>query len=297
MILGINGFTGWHFQHYIQRRKLEETYSFVGVDQSIKRPIGMKYIRADLGQYTNLAKILRKEKPDYVINLVGLLRGENLEDLVRVNADVSRNLLDIILKYKMPIKKVLLIGSAAEYGLPKHLPVNERGPLSPVSDYGLSKVIQSQYAHYYFNNHAINVNIVRTFNVIGRFIAPSLSIGSFLNQIKNTEDGGRMYVGNLETKRDFIDIEDVVDGYWKILFKGKSGEVYNLCSGKSVLMKDLLTYMIKKSHKQFHIVVKPAYIKQVDVLDIYGDDSKVKRDTGWKPKFDIYSALDKLDYS
>ncbi|MDE2027111.1 MAG: NAD(P)-dependent oxidoreductase [Candidatus Omnitrophica bacterium] len=294
MIWGINGFTGWHFQRYIQRKRLTDKYAFVGVDQSIRKIMDIDYVRADLCQDGQCEKLIKRHEPDYVINLAGLLRAEAMEDMIRVNVQVSRTLLDVVLRQHMPVKKILLIGSAAEYGFPPCLPVPEDTPPNPVNPYGLSKVIQSQFAHYYFKNHAVPVVIARTFNVIGRHISPFLSVGSFLNQIRNVKNGGAIHVGNLETRRDFIDIADVVEGYWKLLFRGRNGGTYNLCRGESVLIKDILQGMIERSRKNIKIVVRSENLKQGDVLDIYGDNTKIKQDTGWRPRIDMNEALDRL---
>jgi len=74
-------------------------------------------------------------------------------------------------------------------------------------------------------NYRIPLNIARTFNIIGKYISPSLSIGSFVKQIKEARAHDSIHVGNLNAKRDYLDIVDVGAAYWKILLKGQNGKI------------------------------------------------------------------------
>ncbi len=295
LILGINGFTGKHLQKYIKKHNLMEKYLFVGIDKYIENKIiKMKYIQQDILDYQQLQKIISSEKPNFIINLIGLFKATEPELILKTNAEISRYLFDIIIKMDFSVKKILLIGSAAEYGRFKKLPIKESNELNPVNSYGLAKVIQTEYAKYYYRNYKINVNIARTFNILGPGISKSLSIGAFINQIKKSNKGDNIYVGNLYTKRDFLDINDVVDAYWKILIHGKNGEVYNVCSGKSYYIMDILKFLIENEKKELNIVVKKEYVKKNDILDSYGDNSKLKNDLGWEMKYNIFDSLKKM---
>ena len=294
LILGINGFTGRHFQDYIVRNRLEECYSFTGADRKIERIIGIDYREVNLLEKDNLQQLIREVRPSYIINFMGVFESDDVNTMLEANAGFSRRILNTVVMHDLPVKNILLIGSAAEYGTNSNLPLREESPLCPVTFYGLSKVIQTQYALYYNRNFGINVNVARTFNIIGKGMSISLSIPIFMKQILESEDGGSIYVGNLHTKRDFLNISDVVDAYWKIVLGGRGGLIYNVCRGSSNRLKDIIDYMIKKSGKKLNVVVKDDYVKKNDILDSYGSHSKLSEDTEWNCLVSVYESIDKL---
>lgn len=294
LVLGINGFTGKHFQDFIVKAKLLKKASFVGADKTIEKRIGIEYKKIDLSCYKDFENLIVRVAPDYIINFAGIFNSENFSELENINAGISRNIFEVILRNRLRVRNILLIGSAAEYGLNNNLPITEEARLNPISPYGVSKAIQTVYANYYYANFGANVNIARTFNVAGRYLSPILSVGSFVEQIRKARNGDKILVGNMDTKRDFLDIADVVNAYWKILMKGHQGQVYNVCSGKSLYMKDILDFLVKISGKKISVKVKKEYVRKNDILDSYGDNSKLKYDTGWKKKNDIFASLSEM---
>lgn len=293
LVLGANGFMGRHFQDFIMAHRLLDRYAFTLVDTSIAKGPDIVRKKVDLLDYRAFEMLLRTEVPDYVINFAGTFRAPNAILMEKINAGIARDLFEIVLAQGIPVKNILLIGSAAEYGSNTQLPLKEDFTLQPTSSYGFSKVLQTQYAHFYFSNFNINVNLARAFNVVGSGISPLLSIGTFISQIRTAKDRGTIYVGNLNTRRDFLDIQDVLAAFWKILLKGKKGKVYNVCSGKSYCMRDILQFLIERSGKKISVAIRKEYIKKNDVQDSFGDNVKLRRDTGWKEKSDIFAALSK----
>ena len=85
----------------------------------------------------------------------------------------------------------------------------------------------------------------------------------------------------------------MIDAYWKILLEG-DGQIYNVCRGESDQIKDILNYLIKRSNKELRIVVKDSYVKKNDIIDSYGDNSKLIKDTRWNSHVGVYEALDKI---
>lgn len=294
LILGISGFTGTHFQNYIKKRKLFNKYSFIGADKKNNCSAPISFRKIDLLDYEKLKKLIAGERPSFIINLAGTYNQDDLDLIIQINANISRYIFEIIIKEDVSVKKVLLIGSAAEYGHVSHFPISESNRSMPVNHYGLSKSVQTLYANYYFNNFHVNVNVARTFNIIGKNVSPTLSIGAFVNQIKTAKNGDSIYVGNINTKRDFLDIEDVIDAYWRILLHGRVGEIYNVCSGTSHYIKDILDFLIKESGKSLKIIVKDKYVKKHDINDSYGSNSKLIAATHWKQRIDIIHSIKRL---
>jgi GDP-4-dehydro-6-deoxy-D-mannose reductase len=116
--------------------------------------------------------------------------------------------------------------------------------------------------------------VARTFNTLGKGLSKNLSIGSFMAQINATLDGGSIRVGNINTSRDFLHIANVVSRYWQLLLKGKSGEIYNICSGAPRTIRSVLEDLIRESGKSLKMEIDPSRFKEGDIDSIYGDSSK-----------------------
>ena len=199
--------------------------------------------------------------------------GESFADLLAANVGVSRAICETAV-CGLRLEKILLIGSAAEYGVPPSNPVREECPTRPVNAYGLSKVYQTLLASYYFRNHALPIVVARTFNLLGEGMSPLLSIGSLMHQISTLPDKGAVQVGNIDMSRDFLPIEEAVQQYWRLLITGKPGEIYNVCSGVPRTVRSVLEELIAKSGRQLAIEAVPSLFKTADVEVIYGDPTK-----------------------
>ena len=189
-------------------------------------------------------------------------------------------------------------GSAAEYGevSPDGLPVMEEHPLDPLFPYGLSKVWQTSAARY-FASQGSNVVIGRIFNVIGPGMANYLSMGSFVSQIQRIilkEIPPTLFVGDISVKRDFLDVFDVCSGLIKLALYGKRGCTYNLCSGHSYVISDLLDRFIRYCGIEVEVMVDQSKIRYRPVDNIFGSNEKAKRDTGWEPTITIQKSIEKI---
>jgi hypothetical protein len=124
----------------------------------------------------------------------------------------------------------------------------------------------------------------------------------FARQIVEIEAGRRkpeILVGNLEARRDYTDVKDIVKGYWQLLRDGEPGEVYNLCSGRAWAIREVLDFMLAESRGGGQITIRedPARLRPSDVPMLVGDATKAHRAIGWTPKIPFEQTLrDILDY-
>lgn len=290
LFLGSNSFTGLHFKDFIKRKRLYEEFSFFGADQHERDKDGsgvLEYRKVNLSDKVELENLLSDIRPDYIVNLIGSFSANSHEEYLKVNTDITRYIFECITKIGLNIKNFLVIGSSAEYGSGFELPAREDSSTYPVNLYGLSKLMQTDISRYFHNNYGIKMNVARTFNIIGKGISNRLSVGNFIEQIERAQDGDTLVVGNLETKRDYLHIEDVIEAYWEILKNGRPGEVYNVCSGKSYSMESILKSLIEKSGKLLNIVTDKRFLKLNDIMEIYGDNSKLISHTHWHPTKDF----------
>jgi GDP-D-mannose dehydratase len=124
---------------------------------------------------------------------------------------------------------------------------------------------------------------------------------NFARQIAEIEEGLRdpvIYVGNLEARRDYSDVRDVVRGYWLLLERGEPGEVYNLCSGRAWAIREILDFYLRRSSvSRIEVKRDPARLRPSDVPHLLGDASKIRQALGWKPEIPFeQTLLDTLEY-
>src|SRR4030042_5406239 len=233
LVTGANGFAGKHLVEYLKGQKCQ-----------IFSP------HIDLLNATETEIAFSKIDPDGVIHLAAIAAvGESLispAKIIRNNILAQLNLLET-LRRKNSQAKILIIGSADEYGKGSNRPLSENTPFMPTSPYAVSKIGQDFLGLQYFLKYNMKIIRVRPFNHIGEGQTLGFVVPDFTKQIVDIEKSGKsgiMSVGNLETIRDFTDVKDMVRAYELTLIKGIPGEVYNLGSGKETKIKDLLNMLI-----------------------------------------------------
>ena len=245
----------------------------------IKSDSAKKFFACDLAAAAETEKLIAEIKPDKIFHLAATYSG-NLEKNISVNALAAANLLEGVLKHNKKCR-ILLIGSAAEYGQvrPEENPVSETHPLRPSSAYGISKVLQTHIMDWYHRQYRLDVLMARTFNLIGEGVSENLFAGNLYAQIKKLKEGAiqKIVLGNLEHRRDYLPVEMAVEHYSVIMEKGKPGEVYNVGSGVSIKMRDLLNKILTENNLTMQDLEQKSVSGALpDVPDIYADISKLK---------------------
>lgn len=198
--------------------------------------------------------------------------------------------------------RILVVASQEEYGrvTPADLPIRETTPLRPDSPYGVSKIAQDYLGLQYFISHDLHIVRVRPFNHIGprqndRFVA-----ANFARQIAEMEAGLRehkLYVGNLDARRDFTDVRDMVRGYILALERGVPGEVYNIGSGQPRAIRELVETYRELARVPFDIELDPDRMRPSDTPVSYCDSTKFREATTWQPQIPFQDTLaDTLNY-
>jgi nucleoside-diphosphate-sugar epimerase len=238
------------------------------------------YIPCDLSKFESVNSLISSIRPDQIYHLAGSFTNDYALDYA-ANVSSTKNILDSLLHSGISAK-ILLIGSAAEYGAveEEENPIAETHPLKPISIYGLTKLLQTQLMDYYYRMHQINIVMARTFNIFGRGMSSRLFLGRIYEQIDKykRQEISKIAVGNLKNKRDYLDIKDTVKYYQAIMARGLSGEIYNVGSGKSIRIDDLLAKILDEAGLVHDVVEEQIYTanKQYEVADIYADMSKTK---------------------
>lgn len=293
LITGVNGFSGKHLYGFLAG--LNEKLSITGIDISENCGFCKSYYKLDLLDKTKTRKILGRIKPDIIFHLAGIISPDYSES-AKINAITTLNLLDTLKQLKLnPV--IITAGSAAEYGCPLKpgKPVNENEPLKPVNPYGASKVMQTFIARQAFFRFKTKVIIARPFNILGPGLSPGLVSGRIVSQLKKIKESGKktgvIFAGNLSPRRDFVDIRDVVRAYWKLANSKHYGETFNIGTGKSRSIKQLISLLIKYSGMKVRISVDKKSKKSADIPDIKAYTGKIRKLTGWKPRYTFEDSI------
>lgn len=195
--------------------------------------------------------------------------------------------------------RVVFIGSAEAYGPPLSLPVAEDHPLAPQNPYAVSKAAADQYCAYLSRVSKLEIIRVRPFNHSGAGQTPQFVLSSFARQVALIEAGKLepvLRVGNLDARRDFSHVADVMAAYETLALHGAPGEAYNVCSGEAVRVGDALELLRARSAAAIRVETDPARLRPVEVAEIRGSNEKL-RQTGWAPEKAFGDILDDLlDY-
>jgi len=283
LVTGSSGFVGNHLVKHLKTKK----HQVIPLD-------------VDLLNATAVESALAKINPDGVIHLAAIAAiGESLASpakILRNNIFAQLNLLEA-LKRKKSTARILVIGSADEYGQTSDKPIDENFPLLPTSPYAVSKIAQDYLGLEYHLAYGMNIIRVRPFNHIGDGQSLGFVVPDFAKQIVDVENSGKpgnILVGNLDAQRDFTDVLDMVDAYELALAKGKPGDVYNLGSGKSVFIKHLLNILMSLSPAKVTIKTDPSRLRPADQPKLVCNPEKFHLLTGWKPKIPLETTLKRV---
>ncbi len=292
LITGSAGFIGTSLKKFLRLHR--PSYEVYGVDNRIPHT-AKKCFQADLSDPRAIAAILNKVKPRYIFHMAGAAKAKQAQEFIRKNVAVTGVFLKSIALYKGGLLRVIIPGSAAEYGEVASglMPISEDAVLRPVNPYGISKMRQTFLALDY-QKKGLDIVIARIFNITGYGVPESLAIGRFAAQIARIEKGEspELLTKNLLSKRDFLDIEDVCCALVAIAEKGESGQIYNICSGKARKIGNLLKSLIGFSRvKKLSVRSAGLLCLEKEIKDIWGSNAKIKKVTGWRPRVKLEQSL------
>ncbi|MBA7506733.1 GDP-6-deoxy-D-mannose reductase [subsurface metagenome] len=313
LITGIAGFTGIHLAEYLLSKERDsDNIDLYGIDivRDVSKDAQLvldkaKVLTCDILDEEEMKKTVGEIKPDRIFHLAGLTFDPNShrspEKFYIINVFGTINLLEAVKQLKIsPL--IHIACSSAEYGLilENENPVTETNYFRPISPYGISKLAQDMVGYQYYKNYGLKIIRTRAFNIPGPGEKENFVCSDFARQIALIEKGKQeaiIYVGNLEAKRDFVDIRDVVKAYWLVSDKGISGEVYNICSAKAYSIAEMLDILLQMAKKDIVIKQDPKRMRPSDIPLQIGSFEKLHKQTGWKPIISLEETLkDLLNY-
>lgn len=313
LITGITGFVGSHLTEFLLT---QDDIEIFGIERWRSKRDNIEHIKdkiklyeCDIRDASSVREVIAQIKPDRIFHLAAQsfvpTSWRAPAETLTTNIIGQLNIFEAVRTLKEtdgynPLLQVA--GSSEEYGLvyKNEVPIKETNPLRPLSPYGVSKVGQDLLGYQYYMSYRMNIIRTRGFNHTGPRRGEVFVSSDFARQIAQIEKGKQepvIYVGNLEAKRDFTDVRDMVKGYWLSLEKGEPGEVYNICSGRAYSIQQVLDILLGLTESKIEIRQDPKRMRPSDVPVLLGDNSKFTKQTGWRPEIPFEQTLkDLLDY-
>lgn len=281
LIIGYNGFIGTHLVN-----SLVSKYDVIGLSKKINDDGRLKHIKKDITKITS-----NDFKNIFcVIHLAAITNPKICNDFpdhcISTNVLGTQKILEAARKNNC---KVIYASTSHVYGIPKKLPIHETSSTSPTSIYSGSKLAGEILCESYSKQFNMDISIVRIFSVYGPGSGNHCVISNIIFQLKNSNI---IKLGNLNSKRDFIFISDVVNAFRIILNNIKGLNIYNIGTGTSYSIKEICKIIEKLHGEKIIIKTNSKQSMKIDPKNIVCDASKLKK-LGWKPKISIEQGLKK----
>ncbi|MDE2512018.1 MAG: GDP-mannose 4,6-dehydratase [Elusimicrobia bacterium] len=246
----------------------------------------------DLADPDQARALVAAARPDEVYHLAGTTRVQDWNGRWRAHVSSTVNLLEALASTRRPVRMVIS-GSSAEYGgAGGARRPNEASPLEPVTPYGACKLAQT-LAALSFSRGSVNVVAARIFNVLGPGTPENLAPGAFARQIARVARGlqpPEIVVGDLVTRRDYVDVRDVAAALELLMRRGRSGECYNVGTGRSTPMRAVLHGLADAAGVRIAERADPVLRRASEVRDVAADARKIRR-LGWAPRIPLAKSL------
>jgi GDP-4-dehydro-6-deoxy-D-mannose reductase len=262
-----------------------------------RAPAGARPVTVDLADSDATVAAVRDAAPEVVYHLAALASvAESWEHPRRVfatNTQTTLNVLDAV-RADAPDARVVVVGTGEAYGPPDRLPVDEDAPLRPQNPYGVSKAAADLLGGMYADAHGVAVVRVRAFNHAGPGQSPTYVVASLARQVAAAQRAGdrrvRVVTGNPESRRDFTDVRDVVRAY-RLLAERAAPGAYNVCSGRTASVRELLALLEEATGIAIEHVVDPDLVRAHEVTEIRGSHERLTAATGWEPEIPLERTL------
>lgn len=256
------------------------------------------WLDLDVVSDASIDRVVGESSPDWVIHLAGIaFAPEANASPVRAFEINALGAMRLLGSLRGSSARVLVVGSAEEYGAQdaSAYPIGESAPLRPLTPYASAKAAQEVIALQIQRSTGLHVVCTRSFNHSGvghgdRYLLPTLV--RRVRELPRT--GGTLRIGNGDVIRDYSHVADVVDAYMMLLERAPAGEVYNVCSGTGVRVREIAEHVLKRSGVSADISSDTALLRPIDVPILVGDNAKLRTATGWRPSRSIDDIIDDL---
>jgi GDP-4-dehydro-6-deoxy-D-mannose reductase len=309
LVTGITGFAGGHLAEVLLTRQEVELH---GLSRRARWPEDWHHLEGrvklwscDLCDPSSLQQPLEEIRPDQVYHLAGYSKpGKSFKDADAAwasNLTATRRLYDALVAWGGR-PRILYVGSGLIYGDPEtpDQAHHERSPFRPASPYASSKAAGDVVSYEYTRTCGLDIVRARPFNHIGPRQSPEFAVAHFAQQLAGIDLGRHppyLETGNLQPLRDLTDVRDIVQAYILLLERGRTGEAYNIASGVAHSMQAVVDRLLALVQVPVEVRQRDALVRSTETAVIRGDTAKLRRETGWSPRYSLDQSLrDTLDY-
>jgi GDP-4-dehydro-6-deoxy-D-mannose reductase len=305
LITGFSGFVSRHFLHLLESRAVQASVLGIDMHEPAFDTAGFSHVscqfeKLDLLHTNGVQSVIYQFQPDYIIHLASFssvsFSWKNPILSFQNNTNIFLNILEAIRLNNIPTR-VLSIGSSEEYGnvSEQDIPLQEGQLLQPVSPYAVARVSQEMLSRVYKEGYGVDIVMTRSFNHIGPGQHDIFVIPSFAKQLvegcQQKQSLIKLRTGDLSIVRDFLDVRDVVRAYLMLLKKGRSGEIYNVCSGNGISLSKILALMARKLNVTCETITDVRLVRPKENMVITGSNQKIRNETGWSPEIHLETSI------
>lgn len=294
-LTGVSGFAGRQLAAQLREAGWQVAGSVVSHSSGVA---GVAEHCVQIDDLPALTKLIGEFNPTVVFHLAAIVdtvQTLNVLELHRVNT-LGTVAVTEALAAAGSKARLVFASSAFAYG---HVEsganrIVESTPLRPVTPYGASKAAAEAIVRQFARLHGNHVVVTRAFQHTGPGHTGAYALADWAQQLARLEQSGQpgqIAVGELSVARDYLDVRDVAAAYIAAAKDGRSGAVYNVCSGRPVTMRELLEGLIAQFDVTVEVVTDHTRLRKVDQPVFVGDPSALQGDTGWHREFPLESTL------
>jgi GDP-4-dehydro-6-deoxy-D-mannose reductase len=310
LITGIEGFVGGHLTELVLQQKGVEVFgtSLNGkLSPSLERHRSSLDVRMlDITDTHAVHSVITSIRPDRIVHLAAMTfvpaSMKNPVQTFQTNLLGGIHVLESVRDLQQAhghSAHLLFVSTGEVYGNvdAADMPISEACLLQPQNPYASSKAAIDLIAQQYQRSFGLKITVARPFNHVGAGQAPIFVCSNFARQFAEIAAGRRepvLHVGNLESSRDFTDVHDVVRAYWELFDRRSDDTVFNVCSGKSHSISEVLALLMEISTLKVSLEQQTERMRTYDVTVVVGDCKRLQRATGWKPERSLRQSLTDL---
>ena len=300
LITGGTGFVGKHLIQFLKPKNSRIAVLASGPTSTPEPDVD--YYEVDIRDRDAVRSVVQKVEPDQIYHLAGITTiaasWSDPQLTYEVNVWGASSLFRAAMSLPSP-PRILNVSTAQVYA-PSSYPLSEGSLVWPDNPYAASKAMAELLIVEYQRHQAGGIVTARAFNHTGPGQPPNFVLPSMAKQFAEIEVGlqpAKLIVGNIDVKRDFTDIRDVVRAYCLLLGQGRTGEIYNVCSGSAICLSEIVQLFESISGVDVNIETDEGRVRCNDVMHICGDPNKIRNATGWRPQISLReTVVSLLDY-
>jgi len=310
LLIGATGFIGRHLAGYLADygEKVIGTYfDYKPDDRDLTAKV--RYVRCDVRQKKSLESLVARYRPRdiYFLSAQSSVRESWFDPVNTMNINFMAGL--YLLEYLRKTKsnsRLMIFSSGTTYGdsFRANRALDEEAAQKPKDPYSVSKFAIDVLARRYAKVYGLDAKVVRLANIMGPGQSPLFSLTNFARQLALIRAGRQpkmIRVGNISSSRDYLDVRDCVRAIRLVMKKGRPGQAYHVCSGKSRKLSDVLKEIVRCSgfsNNQIKVIKKQALMSKDEIPAVRLNPGKLRKLTGWKPEILFVKSLkDILDHA